>query len=88
MSQSMHIKFISSGFRDILHSDGVRDQVNSIGQDIKSRADSAIGEESSGYSCKTWIGSYGGGRWVTSVTTTDGASIRAEAEHNALSGAV
>ena len=82
------IEFNSEGFKEILMSDGMKQCVESVAKDIKNRADANIGEESDGYSAKAWQGSYGGGRWVASVTTTDRASILAESEQKALSKAV
>ena len=83
----MQIKFISQGFHDILCSDGVRELVDGYAKGVKARADSACGG-GEGYEQHTWLGNYGGGRWISSVSTTDRASRLAEAEHNALSGAV
>lgn len=82
------IEFNSDGFRQILLSDGVKSAVQDAAESIKSRADANIPEESVGFSATVWQGSYGGGRWVGSVTTTDGASMRAESEYKALTGAV
>lgn len=82
------IEFISDGFRQILESAGVKAAVESAANDIKNKADANITEESAGFSVNTWKGSYGGGRWVASVTTTDRASIVAESENKALTKAV
>lgn len=84
---SMRIEFISQGFHDILCSPGVHDLVDSKAQEIKARADSAA-PESQGFEVNTIVGGYGGGRWVSFVQTTDKASMIAEAEHNALTGAI
>lgn len=85
---STRIEFNSAGFREILCSDGVRDLVDGLAQDVKARADSAAPESESGYRVHTYIGGYGGGRYISSISTTDFASRKAEAEHNALSGAL
>lgn len=88
MAGTAKIEFISEGFRQILMSEGVRSLVQQTADDIKSRADANIMEESEGFSANVWPGGYGGGRWVGSVTTTDRASIIAESEEKALSKAV
>lgn len=82
------IEFISDGFHDILCSDGVKELVTETASRIQSEANAGIEGESEGFSNKTWMGGYGGGRWVASVSTTDKASIIAESENKALSKAV
>lgn len=82
------IKFFSSGFRDILQSEGIANLLESTANDIAARADSGLTEESSGHSVKVWKGSYGGGRFIASVSTTDRASAISEAENKTLSKAV
>ena len=88
MATEVKIEFHSDGFRQILMSDGVRSLVQDVVTDIQARANANVGEASSGYSGTVWAGGYGGGRWVGSVTTTDKASIIAEAEDKALTKAV
>lgn len=89
MSKQIKIEFISAGFREILLSDGVKGLVDSAAEEIKDRANSNLADEKSeGYEKTVMVGGYGGGRWVGFVQTTDHASCVAEAEHNALSGAV
>lgn len=88
MSQQMKIEFISDGFREILMSDGVKELVNEAATQIQERANSNLAEDSEGYEKTVMVGGYGGGRWVGFVQTTDRASCVAEAEYNALSGAV
>lgn len=88
MATEVKIEFNSDGFRQILMSDGVRSLVQDVVTDIQTRANANVSEASSGYSGTVWAGGYGGGRWVGSVTTTDKASIIAEAEDKALTKAV
>lgn len=85
---TMKIKFISKGFRAVLLSDGVKSTVTSAGTAIQSRANASVDAGSTGFSCRTWQGTYGGGRWIASVTSTDRAAARAESEDKALSKAV
>lgn len=88
MMQKMRIKFISDGFREILLSDGVKNLVDDIGEQIKDKANARLAEDSTGYEKETRQIDYRGGRWQSAVYTTDMASMKAEAEYNALSGAV
>lgn len=88
MMQKMKIKFISDGFREILLSDGVKNLVDDIGEQIKDKANARLAEDSTGYEKETRQINYRGGRWQGAVYTTDMASMKAEAEYNALSGAV
>ena len=88
MSNQMKIEFISAGFREILLSDGVKALVDETTTEIQSKANANLLEDSNGYEKTVMYGNYGGGRWVGFVQCTDRASCVAEAEYNALSGAV
>ena len=83
------IQFISKGFREILVGAGTKDVVTQVTNNIQSRANGSVGEDSEGYSANVWMGGYGGGRWIGSVTTTDRASqigIIYTPEHSGLTG--
>jgi len=88
MGKQTRITFISKGFKDILCGDGVKELVTSQASDIQSRASANNSRGGEGFEAETWMGRYGGGRWVASVSTTDRASRIAEAEDKALSRAV
>lgn len=88
MSKQMKIEFISAGFREILASDGVKALVDEATSEIQSKANANLLEDSEGYEKTVMYGNYGGGRWVGFVQCTDHASCVAEADYNALSGAV
>lgn len=88
MSKQMKIEFISAGFREVLASDGVKALVDDAASEIQSKANANLLEDSEGYEKTVMYGGYGGGRWVGFVQCTDRASCMAEAEYNALSGAV
>ena len=89
MTTQTTLQFISDGFKAILESSGVQSLVQSVGETIKNSANANAGlEDSDGFSCNVWMGNYGGGRWVASVTTTDKKSMKAEAEDKALSRAI
>lgn len=85
------IKFISSGFEKILCSDGAREVCEKAGAEIQNRANGSLGEyqDSAGFAMSSRIvKAYGSRRNMTFVYTTDGNSMRAEAENKALSKAV
>ena len=82
------IQFMSTGFRDILFSGGVKDQVQSIAGRIQQEANAGVGEDSEGFSSNVIAGGYGGGRWVGFVTAIDSSAAKAEAENKVLTKAV
>lgn len=82
------IQFISDGFRQILQSEGVESVVRSAAETIRANANANLDGPSEGYTVSTWMGSYGGGRWIGSVTGADNAANKAESEYKALSGGV
>jgi len=84
----IRIEFRSEGFKEILNSQGTKELVESHAGRIADTAGAAIAEESEGFSVNTYKGGYGGGRWISSVSTTDYASMKAESEHHVLSRAV
>lgn len=88
MGKQIRIKFISSGFKEILCSEGVKSLVESATSDIQGRANANNMRGGDGFDSHVWMGSFGGGRWVGSVTTTDHKSMIAETEDKALSRAV
>ena len=87
MSVDIHIEFFSEGFRQILLSEGTKEVVTSAAQKIQAEANSAV-SDSKGFSANTWVGGYGGGRYVASVTSIDRAAAAAESENQVLSKAV
>ena len=88
MGQQIKIKFISSGFREILCSGEVHYLVSQAAQQIQSRANANNSRGGDGFSAETWMGGYGGGRWVATVSAMDRAARIAESEDKALSRAV
>ena len=94
MAKQIRLEFLSEGFKEILTGAGVQNLVAEATQKIQAQANAnanAVGElddDSEGFSAKTWLGGFGGGRWVGSVSTTDHSTMVAEAENKALSRAV
>ncbi len=89
MSKETKLEFISAGFKAILESEETKQLVKSLGEEIQAKANANAGlEGEDGFSCNVWLGNYGGGRWVASVTTTGKESQKAESEDKALSRAV
>lgn len=78
------IEFISEGFREILCSGGVQSTVASAAAQVQSRANSYVDGETEGFALNTFMGNYGGGRWVSSVYTTDHETCVAQSENQAL----
>lgn len=92
MAKQIRLEFNSDGFREILTGAGVQSAVSEATQKIQAQANAnaagELDENSEGFSAKTWLGGFGGGRWVGSVSTTDHSTMVAEAENKALSRAV
>lgn len=88
MATQMHIKFRSEGFKEILCGGEVQSLVTEASMTIQGRANANNTRGGEGFSAHTWMGSYGGGRWVASVNTTDRKSMIAESEDKALSRAL
>lgn len=92
MAKQIRLEFISEGFKEILTGAGVQNLVTEATQKIQAQANAnaagELDEDSEGFSAKTWLGGFGGGRWVGSVSTTDHSTMVAEAENKALSRAV
>lgn len=83
------IEFNSDGFKEILESAGVEAVVRSAAETIRTKAEANLNDpKSEGYTLTTWMGSYGGGRWIGSVTGADRRANEAEAEYKTLSGGV
>ena len=75
------LEFISQGFHDLLCSNEMRELVDGHGQDITATA----GE---GFQRHTFMGGYGGGRWVCTVRAATPEAVRAEATDKTLTKAV
>jgi len=92
MAKQIRLEFLSEGFKEILTGAGVQNLVSEATQKTRAQANAnaagELDEESEGFSAKTWLGGFGGGRWVGSVSTTDHSTMVAEAENKALSRAV
>lgn len=85
----MRIKFISAGFKSILSSEGVANEVRNIASRIAANANANNERGGEGFvASDIWHAGYGGGRVACSVFTTDVRSRIAEAEDKALSRAV
>ena len=92
MAKQIRLEFLSEGFKEILTGAGVQSVVSETTQKIQAQANAnaagELDENSEGFSARTWLGGFGGGRWVGSVSTTDHSTMVAEAENKALSRAV
>ena len=82
------LEFNARGFKDILFSPGVKNEVQEIANRIQAEANSGVAEDSEGFSANVVAGGYGGGRYVGHVTSIDQVAAEAEAENKVLSKAV
>lgn len=97
------IVFNSAGFREILLSEGTHELVQGITEQIRDRAvanyaavgsDSLVsflnpnGDPNAGFTARTQVGGYGGGRWIGFVSTADQYAAAAEAEDSVLTRAI
>lgn len=83
----INIEFNSAGFRQILLSEGTKNIVTSVSKQIQAEANSGV-NYGKGFSANTYVGGYGGGRYIASVTSIDPAAAAAESENQVLSRAV
>ena len=87
MAQQIKLEFISDGFKAILESEGTRQLVADVAEKIQTAANAEV-KDSEGFSAETWLGKYGGGRWIGSITSLDDAAARAQSENKVLTKAV
>lgn len=86
---SVRIEFIGEGFGEILRSDGTRELVQQVTEDIGLKANGNNTRGGEGF--KTSVeqsGRYKNRRWVGFVSTTDKESVTAETEDGALTRAI
>ena len=89
MAKQVEIEFISEGFEQILTGSGVLSVVQSETESICSRANAANTRGGEGFQSNVKLThAYRSNRYVGFVGTTDKASMMAESEDKALSGAV
>ena len=89
MAKRVEIEFISAGFEQILTCAGVHDVILSETEAICSRANAANARGGEGFQSNVKLThAYRSNRYVGFVGTTDRASMIAESEDKALSGAV
>ncbi len=86
--QLLKIKFNSEGFKEILCSGGVQSLVSEKGSEIAATASANNTRGGAGFRCETFMGGYGGGRWIATVKPNDMNAKIAESEDKALSRAV
>lgn len=83
---AVRIQFISSGFREVLLSQGCQEVVSSAADDIAARANA--NGNTDGFAALTIVGGYGGGRYVGFVSSTTPEAAQAESEDKALTRAI
>lgn len=84
---SVEIEFDSSGFRELLYSQSLRNQLFNTAKRIKEEANASV-EDSKGFGQYVKSGDFGGGRWIAGVYAKDDKATAAESERQVLSKAV
>ena len=89
MASEVRIEFIGEGFGEILRSEGTRELVQTITDDIGNKANANNSQGGEGFRTSVeQSGRYKNRRWVGFVSTTDKKSVIAETEDGALTRAV
>lgn len=85
---STRIEFNSQGFREILLSEGCRDLVIEVTDEIAIKANNNNERGGEGFNASVQVGGYGGGRWIGFVGSTDKEGSIAQAEDLVLTRAL
>lgn len=89
MASEVRIEFIGEGFGEILRSEGTKELVQSITEEIGNKANANNSRGGEGYRTSVeQSGRYKNRRWVGFVSSTDKQSVIAETEDGALTRAV
>lgn len=89
MKDVVRIEFVGEGFGEILRSDGTRDLVQSVTDEIGANANANNSRGGEGFRTSVeQSGRFKNRRWIGFVSTTDKNSVIAETEDGALSRAV
>jgi len=86
---SIRLEFIGEGFGEILRSEGTRDLVQQVTDEIGNKANGNNVRGGEGFRTSVeQSGRYKNRRWVGFVSTTDKKSVTAETEDGALTRAI
>jgi len=86
---SVRIEFIGEGFGEILRSEGTRELVSQVTEEIGNKANGNNTRGGEGFRTSVeQSGRYKNRRWVGFVSTTDKKSVTAETEDGALTRAI
>lgn len=89
MASEIRIEFIGEGFGETLRSEGTRELVQTVTDEIGNKANANNSRGGEGFRTSVeQSGRYKNRRWVGFVSTTDKNSVIAETEDGALTGAV
>lgn len=89
MSKTVRIEFIGEGFGEILRSEGARELVTNVTEEIGEKANANNSRGGEGFRTSVeQSGRYKNRRWVGFVSTTDKQSRIAESEDGALTRAI
>ena len=81
MAQKVRIEFLGRGFKQLLGS-------REVGDELKRRTDAIAAAAGDGFEASVWYGGFGGGRLIGTVRSGTVAAARAEAENKALTRAI
>lgn len=81
MGKKVRIEFLSQGFREVLLSPEVANE-------LRARAERIADAAGEGFEAEVFTGSFGGGRHVATVRSDTFTAARAEAEDKALTRAI
>ena len=85
----VRIEFVGEGFAEILRSEGTRELVQGITDNIANKANANNARGGKGFSKSVEPSArFKNRRWVGFVSTTDKESVIAETEDGALTGAI
>lgn len=83
-----NIQFISSGFKAVLESDGVKELIEDTANEICERANANNERGGEGFKVNVTHLGYGGGRWGAFISSADNKAAQAESEDKALTRAI
>lgn len=82
------IEWNNAGFKAIVNCENTRKLVDNYASEVAARANANAPAGSKGFKKDTIKGNYGGGRWISFVSSQDRSAAKSESENKALSKAV
>ncbi len=82
------IEWNNAGFKEIVNCENTRKMIDDYASGVEARANANAPAKSKGFKKRTIKGYYGGGRWVSFVSSQDRSAAISESENKSLSKAV